>query len=241
MCSLPRAGNTLIGSLINQNKNVCLTANSIVPDILKNLNDFKHHKTFHNFPDTPSLNNVIYNVINNYYKDWQQTYIIDRGEWGDIEVLAVLKNIIDNPKFIILHRPVLECLASFVKIEKPKNLIEYCDLMMNGGIIGRCIFGINNIIKNKENYIIIDYYELIKNPTKEIKKIFNFIKAPFFKLKLKNFEQFKVNNVEYNDLFFNSKKIHTIRTNEIKINKYKINKYLPNEIINKYINFKLLI
>ena len=34
LCGLPRAGNTLLGSIVNQNKNIKITANSIVPDIL---------------------------------------------------------------------------------------------------------------------------------------------------------------------------------------------------------------
>ena len=34
---LPRAGNTLLGSILNQNPDIAVTANSITPDILYNI------------------------------------------------------------------------------------------------------------------------------------------------------------------------------------------------------------
>ena len=34
LTGLPRAGNTLLGSLVNQNKNVAVTAHSIIIDML---------------------------------------------------------------------------------------------------------------------------------------------------------------------------------------------------------------
>ena len=41
LCGLPRAGNTLLASLINQNPNITLTANSIVPEIIYQLASLK--------------------------------------------------------------------------------------------------------------------------------------------------------------------------------------------------------
>ena len=49
--SMPRAGNTLLGSLINQNPNLCLTPNSIVPDMLWELERIKDKNTYKNFVD----------------------------------------------------------------------------------------------------------------------------------------------------------------------------------------------
>jgi len=34
LVGLPRAGNTLLGSILNQNPDIAVTANSITPDIL---------------------------------------------------------------------------------------------------------------------------------------------------------------------------------------------------------------
>ena len=40
---VPRAGNTLFGSLMNQNRNVRVTANSILHVLLYNILDTKNH------------------------------------------------------------------------------------------------------------------------------------------------------------------------------------------------------
>ena len=162
LTSMPRAGNTLLGSILNQNKNISVTSNSILPEIIFRLHELKYFEIFRNFPDDKSLNNVIKNVFNNYYKDWKHDYIIDRGTWGTPFNLLCLKSIIKKPKFIILYRPVLECLASFIKIEKPINVEIRCEeLMSNNGVIGKNLWGINNLIKEKEDYIIIHYKNFI--------------------------------------------------------------------------------
>ena len=126
LTGLPRSGNTLLGSIINQNTNISLTANTILTDVFYQLHLIKDYQIYKNFPDENSFNNIIKNVFNNYYKDWKAKFIIDRGLWGTPANLQLLKTIIKKPKFIILYRPVLECLASFIKIEKPTNIELRC-------------------------------------------------------------------------------------------------------------------
>ena len=55
---LPRAGNTLLGSIINQNPKVAVTANSIIADMLGELYSLKNTDIFKNFPDHKSFDNV---------------------------------------------------------------------------------------------------------------------------------------------------------------------------------------
>jgi sulfotransferase len=239
LTGLPRSGNTLLGAIINQNPNLNLTANSILTDIIYQLYLLKYNGIFNNFPDHDSLDNVIKNTFNNYYEHWKAKFIIDRGPWGTPDNLFLLKSIYQKPKFIILYRPILECLASFIKIEKTINIKERChELMKEEGIIGRSLWSIKNIIKKKENYIIIKYLNLIKNPIKEINKIYKFLNIDSFKHTFKNINQFSVNNIKYNDSILNAP-LHQIKTNEIKLNKYKIEDYLPADIIKQYSNLDI--
>ena len=239
MCSLPRAGNTLLGSILNQSKNIRLTSNSILPEIIYQLQSLKENEIYKNFPDEKSLDNIIKNVFNNYYKEWNVDNIIDRGVWGTPYNLTSLKSIIEKPKFIILYRPVLECLASFIKIEKPINVETRChQLMSEEGAVGKGLWSIKNLIEKKENYIIIYYKDFIKNSNIEIKKIFDFLKISFINFNLNNLKQFSVNNVSYDDSIYKAP-LHTIRTDKIKLNKYNIKNYLPANIIKQYSNLDI--
>jgi hypothetical protein len=239
LAGLPRSGNTLLGSLINQNTEISLTANTILTDVIYQIDLLKDTEIYNNFLDEESLNNIIKNVFNNYYKDWKAKYIIDRGLWGTPYNLEWLKSIIKKPNFIILYRPVLECLTSFIKIEKPINIETRCqELMKDDGMIGKSLWSIKNLIKEKEDYLIINYSELVSNPLKQINKIYSYLNIDSFEHKLKNFNSFSVNGIKYNDNVLNAP-LHTIRTDKIKLNKYNIEDYLPKNIIKQYSNLDI--
>ena len=122
LCGLPRCGNTFFASLINQNKNITVTANSIIPSVFQSIKSIYDTKEFLTFPNYGALNNIVNNLFNNYYKDFKSDIIIDRGPWGTPGNLEFLKALNLNTRFIILKRPILEILASFVKVENPDNI-----------------------------------------------------------------------------------------------------------------------
>ena len=82
LCAMPRSGNTLFTSIMNQNPEIAVTANSITLEIMKDLFLLKRTDVFQNFPDEQSLDNVMDEVYNLYYKNWNYKYIIDRGPAG---------------------------------------------------------------------------------------------------------------------------------------------------------------
>ena len=244
LSGMPRAGNTLLGALINQDKKITVTANSILPEILCRLSLLKEIEIFKNFPEHQSLDNVYNNVFNNYYKNWESKYIIDRSSWGTPYNLGLLKKIIKKPKFIILYRPVLEVLASFIKAEKSKNIEVRCKIYIDinegrNGMIDRYLWSIENILKNKEDNIVIHYKDLIKSPIKEIKKIYKFLNIPFKKIELENFNQFYANNLTYDDSVLISE-FHKIRTDKVKEIQYNVEDILPEYIIKKYSGLDVL-
>ena len=239
LCSLPRAGNTILGSILNQSKDIRLTANSILPEIIYQLYLIKQDQLFTNFPDHNSYDNIIQNIFNNYYKNWNVNNIITRGTWGTPANLHLLKSIIKKPKFIILYRPVLECLASFIKIEKPINVELRCSQLLNKkDIIGKSLWSIKNIIQNKEDHIVIQYKDLVINTNDTLKKIFNYLEVEFENINTNNLKQFNTNGISYDDsvLPFD---LHTIRTDEIKLDDYKLEDYLPTNIIKQYSNLDI--
>jgi hypothetical protein len=248
LCGMPRSGNTILGALVNQNKNITLTANSIVPDILHDSWKIKHNLSFQNFPDNNALDIYLENIVQNYYSSFKSEFIIDRGPWGTPGNLMLLQKYYKHPlKFIILTRDPLECLASFIKITKvKKNKIEKeCErLIKRDHIFGMNVWSIQNLIKEaKINTNIklhfMTYDNLVKNTQEEIKNLFKFVGAPYKEIKEKNFNSFEINDTKYNDIVFSDTyhtNLHDIRTDNIKKIKTDISKILPKKIIDKYKN-----
>ena len=240
VCGLPRAGNTLLGTLINQNSNISFGPNSVLAEILYQISLVRTTETFKIFPDEKSFDNLLNGVLNSYYKDFTAKNILMRAPWGTPANLFILKSMIEEPKFIILYRPILECLASFIKVENPINIESRCDQLMDReGIIGKNLWSIENIINDKEKNIVIHYDNLIKNPEKEIKRIYKFLNIKYKKIKTKDFEQFSVKNVFYDDTILNAP-FHKLRTDKIKKQNYNISDILSKSIIKKYSNLDIL-
>ena len=127
LVALPRSGNTLFASLINQNPDVAVTANSITLEIMKELYLLKETDVFQNYPDEKSLDNVMNNVFDLYYKDWSQKYIIDRGPVSTPGNLMLMQKHFKQPiKCVVLLRDLLDVVASWIKysVKNPNNFIR---------------------------------------------------------------------------------------------------------------------
>ena len=246
---LPRAGNTVFGSIMNQNPNIAATANSICADMIGELFMLKHTDIFKNYPDHKSFDNVAKTVFENYYKDWKQDYIIDRAPWGYPINLKFLKEIKSNIKIIILVRDIIEVLGSFIdwSNKEPtsfvnqyaaKTIEEKCDMLMNKeGQIVKELIGIKHLLDHqpKEIYHVVKFNDLVKNTDDTINNVYNFLDIPKFKHDFNNINQFKINNMSYDDTIV-GKGLHTLQTGSINNYKENYNAYdiIPSIIINKY-------
>ena len=247
---LPRAGNTVFGSIMNQNPNVAATANSICADMIGELFLLKQTDVFLNFPDHKSFDNVTKTVFENYYKDWKQDYIIDRAPWGIPVNLKFLKETKSNIKIIVLVRDVIEVLGSFLSWseKEPTSFInqyeaktreEKCDMLMNKqGAIIKELIGIKHLLdyQPKEIYHLVQFNDLVKNTENTIDGIYNFLGIPKFKHDFNNIGQFKVNNMKYDDESYHGKGLHTLEEGAIKNYKENYDAYdiVPKNIIDIY-------
>ena len=249
---LPRAGNTLLGSIINQNPKVAVTANSIIADMLGELYLLQNIDVFKNFPDHKSFDSVTKSLFDNYYKDWSQDYIIDRAPWGMPINLKFLKEVQDEIKIIVLVRDVEEILASFIKWSQReptsfvnqygvKTVEEKCDMLMKtDGQIVKELIGVKHLLDHqpRDMYHIVEYNDLCDNPKQTIEGIYDFLGIYRFNHRYNNLDQFQVNGMKYDDNIV-GQNLHTIETNSINSNNYNefkenVNDILPKSIIEKY-------
>ena len=225
-----RCGNTILRSIINQNPDFCITSNSIVPEIIYSLIRLKENDIFKEQNDHKSFDNVLKNVLNNYYSSWKQQYIIEQGPWGTSFNYNALKELGHLPsKFIFLIRPLDEIIASWVRLDKPekKDLEQYySDLLGEHGRIGKSFLAFKHLLENdKDNLLIIKYHDLCSNSNKTLKNLYNFLEIPFYKKhRFTNLDQVNTSFVQT-----------TIRTNVIKKKKYDYKKYVNKNILKNYI------
>tara|TARA_R110002126_G_scaffold132227_1_gene276301 strand:- start:62 stop:823 length:762 start_codon:yes stop_codon:yes gene_type:complete len=237
--NLQRAGNTLLGSILNQNPNVTFTANSPLTEIINQLDLIKNtYKTSLNFPDTASFNNLIAKTFYTYSETSKTKYVINRSNWGSDGNLELLENYFDKKiKFLILYRNPLECLASLLKAYKIKkeDSERAADHYMNieTGTLGNVTNQLGLVKKNYE-HLFITYDQLITNPQNVIDSIYSFFNIPEFKHEFKNLKQFEIQGVQYDDSIFGDVDLHTIRTDKIEKKEYRIEDYLLPSVIEKY-------
>ena len=208
----PRSGNTLFASIMNQNKDIAATANSLTLEVMKDLFLLKKTDVFENYPDHRSLDNVLDNVFNNYYQHWPQRIIIDRGPvmtTGNFELMQ--KHFKHGFKCIILLRDLMDVLASYMQwyTENPDAFPnryghntdeEKLMMIMNkDGAVAKDLEAIKNSFNYPEICHYVKYDDIVANPEQEFRKIYKFLDEPYFNHRFNNVDQVSVNGLSYDD------------------------------------------
>lgn len=255
IAGFPRAGNTLLGSLLNQHPKVMATAHSPIPDMMYQLEGARLAGTFQNFPDQKSFDSVLSNIILNYYKDWDADFIIERGDWITPFNFEQLQKYAPNEiKIVVLVRDILDIIKSFIDVCKENPFfhinMEYnqinknslytdeietkCDMIMQKeSYVDKVLYSLKWLINsgNMSNIKIVEYDDLVNNTQETMQDINNFYGLPEFKYKLKNFEQFKVNGMQYHDEYLQAP-LHQLKTDQIK--EVESDTVLPESVVRKY-------
>ena len=240
----PRSGNTLFASIMNQNPEIACTPNSITLEIMKDLFLLKDTDVFQNYPDHRSLDNVLDVVYDNYYKDWPQPIIIDRGPVMTPGNFALMqKHFKRSFKCIVLLRDTVDVLASYMKwyTENPDafvNKLASTDeeklgiIMNNKGAVAKELEAIKNAYNYPNICHFVKYDDLVAQPEQEIRKVYQFMGLPYFNHKFEDLQQVEVNGIKYNDTIV-GKNMHNIRSVVRKVNNPYIDK-IPERIRQKY-------
>ena len=240
----PRSGNTLFTSIINQNPEIACTPNSITLEIMKDLFLLKETDVFQNYPDHKSLDNVLDVVYDNYYKDWPQPIIIDRGPvMTEGNLYLMQKHFKRSFKCIILLRDTMDVLASYMKwyTENPDAFVnklantdeEKLSIVMNKeGAVAKDLEAIKNSYNYKDMCHYVKYDDLVSQPEQEIRKVYQFMNLPYFNHRFQDLQQVEVNGMKYDDTVL-GKNMHNIRSTVEKVPNPYIDK-IPERIRQKY-------
>tara|TARA_R110002167_G_scaffold26953_2_gene92231 strand:+ start:1293 stop:2147 length:855 start_codon:yes stop_codon:yes gene_type:complete len=250
---LPRAGNTLLSAILNENPDVHATGHSFLPDVLFAIKNAEQHSLcFQNYPCPTNLKNVYKNIIPNYYSHHDFKYIVERGDWITPYNYNVLQTIAPNQiKIVILVRDILEVIKSYLKLCKDNpnyfynkiyNSLDHSTLftgeietkvdliMAKGDYVDTMLYSIHQLKKNNliKNFLLIDYNDLTNNPSKTINKIYNYYGIKTFK---HSFTKLQKQQPFYNDSVLGAP-MHELKSGPIRKINYDIE--LPENVINKY-------
>ena len=212
LVALPRSGNTLFASIMNQNPDIAATPNSITLEVMKDLFLLKNTDVFLNYPDHKSLDNILDSVYDTYYKDWPQRIIIDRGPVMTSGNFALMQKHYKRPfKCIVILRDLMEVLASYMQwyTENPNSFVnrrgckndeeKLSMLMNNKGAIAKDLEAIKNAYNYPDICYFVKYDDIVTNPEQEFRKIYKFLNEPYYPHYFDNLQSVKVNGIEYND------------------------------------------
>ena len=248
LLGLPRAGNTLFASLLNQNKDIAVTANSPTVELMGSFNNVVSTlPTVRNFPDYRGIDNVRNNFYDLYFQHYPQKYILDRAPLR-LYLLNNFQSIIKNKvKIIILWRDLFEVLASFLSWSEKhftnmfgdmKDHAKKIDFLLDpeqGNLPTQL-----SIVREYSEYEYLDivhyvkYDDLVNDTENTINKVYDFLNIPRFKHRFDNLNQLELNNTKYIDEGIFGKGLHTIRTDVVKKRDYDYMKYIPKESYEKY-------
>jgi sulfotransferase len=218
LAGLPRSGNTLLSAILNQNPDIYSSPLSPLADLMW------HHSKSLEYLDSVKRNKdnqdrgekILSYSFNNFYEDVEKPIIIDRQkDWGMPENLNLIKkHITDDPKIIITVRDILDILASFLGLNSDmlksdvihnnafSNMYRSsedstCEYLMQGGsVIDRALVSIASAVdpKNKGNFHIVEYNNLVLNPKETMSGIYKFLNLPDYDHDFNNIKKIEVDN-----------------------------------------------
>ncbi len=252
MGGMARSGSTLLCAILQQNSNIYVSEQSPICDLTYKLNLlFDDNQTYQGCPDDQKRFNVLKSLIDNYYFDVSQDFIIDKfRSWGTPYNVSMIESLYtSNVKIICPVRDVVESIASYlVLIKKNKNKKSFIDERLekqnleitdenrceeivqgDGGII-HTLFAMEHSKYKPEYYHFVEYNDLVEDTFKTISKIYDFLGIVCYN---HNFNYINFSSKSRDSDYYGIPNLHKVRK---KITKKSIDPedIVPFSIIKKY-------
>jgi sulfotransferase len=258
MAGLPRSGSTVLSAILNQNPEIYSSPQTHLLAMLYELESkIPQYESYRAGLTQANFASVLYGMADNFYAPIDKPIVIDKNRgWGtpyNWDNLSLYVN--PEGKVILTMRPILEVLASFMRVAektlkengtKPflnSNLFvtnyrseteaQVEDLMSVNGEIDRAIFSISNLLKNHPDKVHVVWFDdLTNNPQQTMNKIYDFLELPRFEHDFDNIKP--IDN--HNDLLgYGVIGLHDVKPKLVRA-ETKVEDYLSDYLIQKYGN-----
>ena len=243
---LPRAGSTLLTSLLNQNPKFYSNISNPLARFIKSIINESYADPGH-APETKRIE-LIKNLVSTYYSDRSEEVCFNTNcSWSAL--LSLLDKTHPDSKVICCVQDICWVLDSFEQLFKANPFVlsqMYGDkeaetvytraysLMSPGRPVRFAYDSLKEAItcEHKHKIMLVEYEQLAKNPEQTMKAIYSFIKEPYFN---HNFNSVETTYDEY-DAAVIIPGLHTIRK-EVKY--IERNTILPPDIWNEFSNLEV--
>jgi sulfotransferase len=235
LSGLPRTGSTLLSSILSQNPKIHAEGNSAVCQLMWDMQCSIYKTCSEQLIASNRLNTgieLIKNIPHIYYKDVKALNVIDKcRSWTLPDNMAMLNKYFEHkPKVLVLERPLIEIVKSFVALRQVNNYQgdpEKGLLDTWSEPIMRSYEGVKWAkANNNGEFLFIQYDDLLHNTKGVIENIYKFCELEYFEHYFNNI----VNKHPENDKVYGMIGQHDIRPI---INKRDLDVKLSKEIIAK--------
>lgn len=184
LSGLPRTGSTLLSSLLSQNPEIYSEGQSAVCQLMWDMQvSFETELCVYALSANRRTNtqeDLIRAIPAIYYKDVKASHIVDKSRsWTIPANVDMLRRYVTNdPKIIVMVRPVEEIVRSFVDLRKANNYegnLEEDLWIPNTEPLTRPLLGVEYAKENNNGeYIFVEYDELVEDTKGTLQRIYEF-------------------------------------------------------------------
>ena len=258
MAGLPRAGSTLLSTLLNQNPRIYSGPSSpVLGAMYATHENFQSNELYTGYPKPDQVNEIIGSVIEHWYSDIDKPVVIDKNRAWCARVPFIEGYIKQEAKVIVPVRRIDEILASILRMIKrnpfkegqprinfvdeqlvkfniPINDENRCQYLLSnqGGIVWESLnatkLGVDE--GHSDKFLFVDYNDLVKDPQKELNEIYEFLGEEPFE---HTFENLSNNHREDDITTYGLGDMHEVHS-ELKKVSSDPSEILPDSIIELY-------
>lgn len=231
LSGLPRTGSTLLSAILSQNPNIHAEGNSAVCQLMWDMQQSVLNSEQIKASNKDVLDALVKPIPHTYYGNVSKQIIVDKcRSWTLPANMQMLNRYFDNtPKVIVLVRPVVEIVASFMALRKKNGWTDLSAGLLEDGSepIMRSLAGVEWARKNNNGeFLFITYDELVDDTQISLNHIYKHCGWQPFEHDLENI----VNQYKENDAIYGLAGQHDIRP---QISRRTVDIELSDELVDK--------
>ena len=231
LSGLPRTGSTLLLSILSQNPEIHAEGNSAVCQLMWDMQQSVANSEQIKASNKDVLDALVKPIPHTYYSDVKKPIVVDKcRSWALPANMQMLNQYFDKtPKVIVLVRPLVEIVASFMSLRKENGWQDLETGLLDDGSepIMRSLAGVEWARKNNNGeFLFVTYDELVDDTRASLDRIYEHCGWQPFAHDLDNI----VNRYKENDAIYGLAGQHDVRP---QISRRTVDIDLSDELVDK--------